>query len=257
MNSVPGILSFNSLALSYLPRPDGKFLVASPEALAKSGNFPQVPFILGDQKDEGTLFGLFTGNITTGDEFKDYLKALYFTNTDPQIVDQFVDIYPNDPAQGSPFDTGDDNQIYPQFKRVAALLGDAVFTLARRAVLNITSEIQPGVKRWSYLSQYDQGTPVLGTFHGSDLIQVFFGIKDNFAASAIVNYFLNFAYNLDPNDASGGTKATEGEQLMSWPTWASSQQLMQFDADKASLIPDDFRQQQFEFLLQNSAKLHF
>lgn len=257
MNSVPGILSFNALALSYLPRPDGKFLMASPEALATSGNLPQVPFILGDQKDEGTLFGLFTSNITTSDDFKNYLKTLYFTNTDPQIVDQFVDIYPEDPAQGSPFDTGDDNNIYPQFKRVAALLGDAVFTMSRRAVLNITTGIQPNVKRWSYLSQYDQGTPVLGTFHGSDLIQVFYGIKDNFAASAIVNYFLNFAYNLDPNDASGGTRATEGEQLINWPDWASSKQLIQFDADKASLIPDDFRQQQFEFLLQNSANLHF
>ncbi|KAH8743052.1 Alpha/Beta hydrolase protein [Diaporthe sp. PMI_573] len=257
MNSVPGILSFNALALSYLPRPDGKFLVASPEALATSGNLPQVPFILGDQKDEGTLFGLFTTNLTTTDDFKDYLKTLYFTNTDPQIVDQFVDIYPEDPAQGSPFDTGDDNNIYPQFKRVAALLGDAVFTMSRRVVLNITTGIQPGVKRWSYLSQYDQGTRVLGTFHGSDLIQVFYGIKDNFAASAIVNYFLNFAYNLDPNDASGGTRATDGEQLINWPDWASSNQLIQFDADKASLIPDDFRQQHFEFLLQNSANLHF
>ncbi|KAK7722317.1 hypothetical protein SLS64_000854 [Diaporthe eres] len=257
MNSVPGILSYNALALSYLPRPDGKFLVSSPEAFASSGKLPQVPFILGDQKDEGTLFGLFTSNISTSDDFKDYLKTLYFTNTDPQIVDQFVDIYPDDPAQGSPFDTGNDNVIYPQFKRVAALLGDAVFTMSRRAVLNITTGLQPGVKRWSYLSQYDQGTAVLGTFHGSDLIQVFYGIKDNFAASAILNYFLNFAYNLDPNLASGGTRATEGEQLINWPDWASSNQLIQFDADKASLITDDFRQPQFEFLLQNSANLHF
>ncbi|KAG8168734.1 hypothetical protein KVR01_001483 [Diaporthe batatas] len=257
MNSVPGILSFNSLALSYLPRPDGKFLMASPETIATSRNLPQVPFILGDQKDEGTLFGIFTSNITTGDEFKDYLKTLYFTNTDPQIVDQFVDAYPDDPAQGSPFDTGDDNDIYPQFKRICALLGDAVFTMSRRAVLNVSTEIQPGVKRWSYLSQYDQGTPVLGTTHGSDLLQVFYGIKDNFAASAILNYFLNFAYNLDPNDASGGTRATEGEQLINWPDWASGNQLIQFDADKASLIPDNFRQPQFEFLLQNSANLHF
>lgn len=91
----------------------------------------------------------------------------------------------------------------------------------------------------------------------SFLLQVFYGIKDNFAASAIPNYFLNFAYNLDPNVASGGTKATEGEQLINCPDWASSKQLIQFDADKASLIPDDFRQPQFEFLLQNSANLHF
>ncbi|KKY39518.1 putative sterol esterase precursor [Diaporthe ampelina] len=183
MNSVPAILSFNALALSYLPRPDGKFLVSSPEDFAASGQLTQIPFIIGDQKDEGTLFGLFTSNISTSDDFKDYLKTLYFTNTNPQIVDQFV--------------------------------GDAVFAMSRRAVLNITAGLQPGVKHWSYLSQYDRGTPVLGTFHGSDLIQAFYGIKDNFAASAIVNYFLNFAYNLDPTDASGGTRATEGEKSSS------------------------------------------
>ncbi|KAK2615737.1 hypothetical protein N8I77_002469 [Diaporthe amygdali] len=257
MNSVPGILSFNALALSYLPRPDGKFLVSLPEQFATTGKLPNIPFILGDQKDEGTLFGIFTSNISTTDDFKTYLKTLYFTNTDPQIVDEFVDVYPDDPTQGSPYDTGTENNFYPQFKRVAALLGDAVFTLSRRAVLNITTGVQPGVKRWSYLSQYDQGTPVLGTFHGSDLIQVFYGIKDNFAASAIVNYFLNFAYNLDPNDASGGTRAAEGEQLINWPDWASSNQLVVFDADKASLMPDTFRQPQFEFLLKNSGNLHF
>lgn len=106
MNSVPAILSFNALALSYLPRPDGKFLVSSPEDFAASGQLTQIPFIIGDQKDEDTLFGLFTSNISTSDDFKDYLKTLYFTNTNPQIVDQFVGIYPEDPAQGSPLRHG-------------------------------------------------------------------------------------------------------------------------------------------------------
>jgi len=49
-NSVPGILSFNSIALSYLPRPDAVTLTQSPEILVKEGKFAKVPFIIGDQE---------------------------------------------------------------------------------------------------------------------------------------------------------------------------------------------------------------
>jgi carboxylesterase type B len=64
-NSVPGLLSYSSIALSYLPRPDGKVLTKSPEALLATGKYAKVPFIIGDQEDEGTLFALFQSNITT------------------------------------------------------------------------------------------------------------------------------------------------------------------------------------------------
>ncbi|KAH8880054.1 alpha/beta-hydrolase [Thozetella sp. PMI_491] len=259
-NSVPGILSFNSLALSYLPRPDGKVLVSSPEATAQSGKVPEIPFILGDQEDEGTLFALFTFNLSTTADVEDYLNTLYFNDAGPDIVKQLVATYPDDPAAGSPFDTGDQNAIYPQFKRVAALLGDATFTLTRRAVFNITTSLQPKVKRWSYLASYDSGTPILGTFHGSDLIQVFYGIFPNFAAKTILGYYLNFAYNLDPNDGSGGERPRGGPgtgNLMEWPEWSNGKAMMNFDANSAKLITDDFRQESFEFILANAAKLHF
>jgi carboxylesterase type B len=257
-NSVPGILSFNSLALSYLPRPDGKVLVRSPEAITSS-SFPEIPFILGDQEDEGTLFGLFTFNLSTTADIEDYLNTLYFNTAGPDIVKQLVATYPDDPAAGSPFGTGTDNNIYPQFKRVAALLGDATFTLTRRAVFNITTSLQPQVKRWSYLSSYDMGTPILGTFHGSDLIQVFYGIFPNFAAKTILAYYLNFAYNLDPNDGSGGSKSLHGgtENLMEWPEWTDGNRMMNFFANNAKLITDNFRSESFEFILANAAKLHF
>lgn len=60
-NSVPGILSYSSVALSYLPRPDGKVLTDSPDALITAGKYAAVPFIIGDQEDEGTIFALFQG----------------------------------------------------------------------------------------------------------------------------------------------------------------------------------------------------
>lgn len=46
MNSVPGLLSYSSVALSYLPRPDGVVLTASPDVLAASNTYAKVPMSL-------------------------------------------------------------------------------------------------------------------------------------------------------------------------------------------------------------------
>lgn len=258
-NSVPSLLSYRSLALSYLPRPDGTFFPNSPETVITTGAYAKVPYILGDQEDEGTLFALFTNNISTTDQIVDYLRQFYFNNPAADITG-LVSLYPEDPTQGSPFRTGNDYNFYPQFKRIAALLGDAVFTLTRRVVLNETSVVQPNVPSWSYLSVYDYGTPYLGTLHGSDILQVFYGVKDNYAANGIMKYFLNFAYNLDPNDSSGGaTPLSLGgvSNLMQWPQWSKSNTLLRFDADSFSTIQDDFRPAPYQFLSTQTTTLRF
>jgi len=59
VDSAPGFLSYSSLDLSYLPRPDGTVLTQSPDALAASGKFAAVPILTGNQEDEGTLFSFF------------------------------------------------------------------------------------------------------------------------------------------------------------------------------------------------------
>lgn len=91
---------------------------------------------------------------------------------------QLVDTYQDTSTDGSPFGTFFLNNWYPQFKRIAAILGDFTFTLTRRLFL---TSIGTDVKSWSYLSSYAYGTPVLGTFHASDLITVFYGILPNYA----------------------------------------------------------------------------
>lgn len=56
-------------------------------------------------------------------------------------------LYPQIPAQGSPFGTGDLNAITPEFKRIAAIWGDAIFQGPRRFFLEQRSGKQ---KIWSY-----------------------------------------------------------------------------------------------------------
>ena len=105
---------------------------------------------------------------------------MYFQDATTETITALVATYPDDPSDGSPFGTGILNEWYPQFKRLAAILGDLTFTLSRRAVLNIVSSEVP---TWSYLASYDYGTPVLGSFHAGDILQVFYGILPNYASA--------------------------------------------------------------------------
>ncbi|KAE8149098.1 Alpha/Beta hydrolase protein [Aspergillus avenaceus] len=247
-NSVPGILSYNSVALSYLPRPDGKVLTDSPEALVQAGKYASVPFIVGDQEDEGTIFALFQSNITTTDELIEYLSEYFFYGASGDQFRELVGTYETITTDGSPFRTGILNNWYPQFKRLAAILGDLTFTLTRRVMLQMTADIKPDVPSWSYLSSYDYGTPILGTFHGSDLLQVFYGILPNYASRSTHTYYFSFVYDQDPNSRRG--------EYMAWPQWKEDQKLMQFYANSGKLLKDDFRADTSEFLAKNIPSFH-
>ncbi|KAF1918414.1 Alpha/Beta hydrolase protein [Ampelomyces quisqualis] len=245
-NAVPGILGYYTVNLSYLPRPDGRTITASPDQLVQEGKYAKVPFIVGDQEDEGTLFGLFTPNLTTTAEITNYLSTIFFDKASTSQISELVGTYQTITEDGSPFRTGLLNNWYPQFKRVSAILGDITFTLTRRIFLEVASTVNPGVKSFSYLATYDYGTPILGTFHGSDILQVFYGILPNNAAKTIRGYYFSFVYHLDPN---------EGNNFSEWPQWSESKKLMNFGAMGNSLIDDTFRGDTAEWLKENVASL--
>ena len=115
--------------------------------------------VLGDCDDEGTLFSLSNSNITcasslslftsradtvpsarTEDELRQYLPSLFSLSSNSTGIDDILSAYPEDPALGSPFDTGSENAITPQYKRIAAILGDLVFQAPRRFFLSERSE---------------------------------------------------------------------------------------------------------------------
>ncbi|KAI8623559.1 sterol esterase [Xylariaceae sp. FL1651] len=248
-NSVPGILSYTSVALSYLPRPDGVVLPESPDILAQTGKYAAVPMIIGDQEDEGTLFSLFQGNLTTQDDLIDYLSQVFFRDADRDEVAALVATYDPALSAGSPFNTSILNSPYPQFKRLAAILGDLVFTLTRRLFLERTSVVNPDVPSWSYLSSYDYGTPILGTFHGSDILQVFYGILPDYASKAIQSYYISFLYTMDPNNGTAS-------DIAHWPQWKDKKQLMQFWNGFSTLLTDDFRSDSASWINGNVASLH-
>lgn len=241
-NSVPGIISYRSLDLSYLPRPDptDNFFPVSPEVALENGNFAKVPVINGDQQDEGTLFALEQGNITSTALLVSYLST-YFPDASTDTITQLVNTYPDNPAAGSPFNTGLLYNLYPEQKRLAAILGDLTFTLSRRNYLSIVSSKVPA---WSYLATFYQGLPVLGTFHATDIAAIYFGLAP-VPQATYQTYYINFVNNLDPNQ--GSTQAP----LIAWPQWSNasnSPQLLDIGAAGNTLIPDDFRSASYAYL---------
>ncbi|TKA74014.1 putative secreted lipase [Cryomyces minteri] len=246
-NSVPGIFGYNSVALSYLPRPDGTVLTKSPDVLVANGQYAKVPMIVGDQEDEGTLFSLSQSNISTTDQVVQYFQTIFFNDATTAQIQALVSTYPDDPSAGSPFRTGPLNNVYPQYKRIAAILGDLTFTLTRRVFLTKTSQVAPTVPSWSYLASYFYGTPVAGTFHASD-IQKAYGQTPDFPSMSIQAYYLSFINTMDPN------KGTVGQ--ISWPQWSAGNQLLNFNELFNTLLPDSFRSTSYDFIAANAAVLH-
>ena len=62
-------------------------------------------------------------------------------------MDELLTLYPQDVTQGSPYDTGTQNALTPEFKRIASILGDFVFQAPRRFFLNNVSGKQ---NTWSF-----------------------------------------------------------------------------------------------------------
>ena len=62
-------------------------------------------------------------------------------------MDELLTLYPQNVTQGSPYDTGTQNAITPQFKRLASFLGDYELQGPRRFFVQNVSDKQ---NVWSF-----------------------------------------------------------------------------------------------------------
>lgn len=231
----------------FVPRPDisDSFFPISPELAISSGKFAKVPVLSGNTEDEGTLFALMQSNITTNEILVNYLATDYFPGNGA-YVSNLVSKYTNDfGVSGSPYGTGLDANLFGQYKRLASILGDMTFIFERKFHLQkVCSE----VPCWSYLNAALQGTKPLGSFHGSDGVQMLSGLSttpiltQQHAAIAFIN-------TLDPNGLGVISPA------INWPKYTpSSPRLMLQKGFWNEVINDDFRSQQYVYWSENISK---
>ncbi|KAI9457440.1 carotenoid ester lipase precursor [Lactarius psammicola] len=240
MDSSPSIFSYQSLALAWLPRADGVFLVDDPQKLIQQGKVARIPFVAGERDDEGTLVLPFSAqryvNALTDAQLRNYLSEFFLTDITDAEMDKLLMLYPEDVTQGSPYDTGTQNAFSPQFKRIAALLGDIVFQAPRRLLLNNLSKKQ---KTWSYLNKRLKSLPILGSVHGSDVPNIY-------GPGELTDYLIHFATNLDPNHGSSPQ----------WPQYTTSSRklltLVNSQVANITITQDTYRADGIEFITELS-----
>lgn len=79
------------------------------------------------------------GSCSTDEEFASYLSEHWLPCSSSEDLSTLLQLYPSDPAAGSPFDTGNANVFSPQYKRLAAVFGDWLFYGPRRLLLDKVS----------------------------------------------------------------------------------------------------------------------
>ncbi|KAI0766811.1 carotenoid ester lipase precursor [Irpex lacteus] len=228
---LPNFSNQATLHLTWVPRADGKFIRDIPYVAIPKGRIANVPIIVGDTDDEAPAFTIPLLNITTDEEVHAYMSSNYFPNATTAEIDHLLELYPQDPTQGSPFDTGEANAVTPQFKRLNALGIDLFFHGPRRFLLNHRANKQPA---WSYLWKRFKDFPDFGSFHGSE-ISNFFGGGD------LGDYLINFVNHHNPN----------GKGDTSWPQYnlATRTQLTLLDGNVThTLTRDDFRVEGINYL---------
>ena len=158
--------------------------------------------------------------------------------------------HPSDPTRGSPFNTGKRNQLSPQFKRMAALIGDMAFVAPRRYFAQSRSEKQPvyvfgaphfsppafgfGFSSFNTVSERFKNLEHLGAAHSSDLV-------DPFSGGVTADYFIQFITYLDPNGHSMSPRS-----ILPWPRYSNElPSVMRFfhDDEPVSIGRDDFRKE--------------
>ncbi|KAK1219397.1 hypothetical protein PQX77_017922 [Marasmius sp. AFHP31] len=250
----------------------GGFLPDRPSRLWKQGRFARAPFIAGTNLDEGTFIIPQDPNMDYGD--KNLRSVLLKELSPPDVtretlnhaIDRLLELYPDIPALGSPYNTGNETFGLPRgYKRWTSIHGDAAFDSQRR--LWQQTAANSGVKTYGYLftqPQPDSGplggkalsvsisNPTymfaLPVTHAVDLPYVFRNVTratDVSLSRLMIDYWVSFATSLDPNDGKGFSR----------PTWESytpdNQVLLELNSANTRLILDDYRKEQIEFINQN------
>ncbi|TFY61394.1 hypothetical protein EVJ58_g4533 [Rhodofomes roseus] len=213
VNATPSITSYQSNNLAWQPRIDGNIIPYNPSRMIEDGVIAKVPIIAGDCEDEGTIFALTSLNVTTDDEFRQYIQVNYLFNLSDSDIDEVAQAYPADPSLGSPFGTGSMYNITPQYKRMAALIGDVIFQAPRRFLLKHASKTQ---NAWAFRFKRNDD-PYTGVYHTADIPEFFTDI-DYIGTDALIY----FAHYLNPNAPSNVASNVSYLSNITWPLWNSS-----------------------------------
>ncbi|PIL26418.1 hypothetical protein GSI_12175 [Ganoderma sinense ZZ0214-1] len=249
----------------------GGLLPDVPSNLLAAGNFSRIPFIAGTVVDEGTDF--VPRQISSDLQYPEFV--LIAEDPFPEVVTPdfqvsvgtLIALYPDDPAAGSPFGTGNETfGLSSQYKRASAMYGDVSFQAVRRRWIEAATAA--GVTAYGYVFA-DQNVavadPSKGVYHASEVPYIYdsqsvvgTNQESGRVSLAMVDHWLSFVVSGTPNDGKGSGRTT-------WPQYTPDNQvLIQFDTTNLlanssnatfAVVADDYRAQQISAINSVAAAL--
>jgi para-nitrobenzyl esterase len=213
--------------MGFGPDVDGQFMPDQPRALYDAGQVAKVPYLLGSNTDEGTLF-LGNVKVTNETEYMAALTAMFGASAGAVALKypmaSFADAPPNAAEAALARVIGDSRLVCTTFDSAQRMAkGGTPVYMYNFDIPVPSSVLPPGV--------------YLGASHGSELTSVF-GTSPLFAldppgkaaSDRIQRYWTNFARTGDPN---GGTD-------LAWPAFTTSANVRINLALEATVV-NDFR----------------
>ncbi|GAA6030800.1 hypothetical protein JCM8097_008882 [Rhodosporidiobolus ruineniae] len=241
---------FNNTASAYSFNPvvDGEIIPAYAGDTLASGSFVSVPMLIGTNTDEGSAFG--AKGINTTADLAAALYASYPAMTNSS-VDALLELYPNDPLEGCPFNTGDTVLTTGlQDKRSNAIYGDLRFQAGRREFAELISKKAP-VYSYRFNQPAENATIETGTTHFVEVAYVFgypyktantLGTRpgDSELSHLLQSQWISFIHDGTPNNHGIA-------DIPNWPSYADSPSNFVFSRHGQSVETDDYRKEAFEY----------
>jgi para-nitrobenzyl esterase len=216
------------------PEVDGQFLPDQPRTLYDSGQVAKVPYLLGSNTDEGTLF-LIGSRVQTEDDYKVALAMTFGAPTATAVALRYpVANFANAPPN-------------PALAALARVVGDSRLVCGTYDTAVRASENAP-----VFMYNYDIPVPAaalppgvyLGASHGSELTSVFgtspllqSDAQARAASDLMQRYWTNFAKTGDPN----------GGDDPKWPELTADDNVRMNFAIPQSEVKADFRKDECAF----------
>jgi len=211
------------------PTVDGDFLSDQPRTLYKAGKINKVPYMLGSNTDEGTLFT--AAMITTEAQYDAALDMQF-----PGRRDAIKELYSLDKFEGA--------KPNPAQAALVRVIGDARLVCSTTDSALLAAAHAPSVYTYNFDIAVDPSLSAtfLGATHGAELAYVFqtstrFNADQTATSDLIQRFWTNFARTGDPN---GGSDPE-------WPTYDADADRRMNLAVKASAAVDNFRKPECDF----------
>ncbi|KAK8017794.1 Alpha/Beta hydrolase protein [Apiospora rasikravindrae] len=237
---------------------DGDFTRTSIQFALPAGGYLKVATIVGTNTDEGTNSA--PKGINTTKQLFDPLAQGYFR---PQrlpnaTVSKLLELYPTDPRQGCPYNTGTTKLTSGALdKQACSIFGDLVMVAPARQFASTLAADGVPVYRYRFNQLPPGGSPARGISTGVEEAYVFSNFVrssspgsaspsawDQALAYEMTSAWVSFAHDLDPNP--GGNSA-----LPHWPVYGEEANSIVFNGYGSWIEKDTYRDEGIQYIIEN------